>query len=337
MGGRPGAPALRNMRVRQLAAAPSPSAPLVSHPRLRRCRASSAWQTTWLTPRWTRPRRASGTALRCRPRARAAGWRKGSPARPPRPVSAAACKPRSACLRGLVCLCRGCCRVPRLALTPRPLRPTPRRRHPRHPGRGAQRVRPHALPPQRPGQPGAKGCACALLARLRSGCPPLAAGAAACACCGGSTRPDHATPHHTNQYRRPSRPRRSTLRASTLTLVTRRRWRGAWWSWTNPASTTSLSSTCVHAFVHACGVLACIASQGPDPHPTWLVCRSASPTPHPCRPPPALPHPAALAQAVQLAMDRKARERELMSVLLPDLVPRVVSEDQVRASLRGLV
>lgn len=34
-------------------------------------------------------------------------------------------------------------------------------------------------------------------------------------------------------------------------------------------------------------------------------------------------------QAIQLAMDRKDREREMVSALLPSLVPSVVSRDQV--------
>ncbi len=34
-------------------------------------------------------------------------------------------------------------------------------------------------------------------------------------------------------------------------------------------------------------------------------------------------------QAIQLAMDRKDRERELVSALLPALVPGIVSDDQV--------
>lgn len=49
-------------------------------------------------------------------------------------------------------------------------------------------------------------------------------------------------------------------------------------------------------------------------------------------------HSPARVQAVQLAMDRKDRERELVSVALPELVPRVISGETpftIRARCSG--
>lgn len=49
------------------------------------------------------------------------------------------------------------------------------------------------------------------------------------------------------------------------------------------------------------------------------------------------PPPPPLPQAITLAMDRKDREREMVSALLPQLVPGVVSGDQVALGFRRLL
>lgn len=49
------------------------------------------------------------------------------------------------------------------------------------------------------------------------------------------------------------------------------------------------------------------------------------------------PPPLCRAQAITLAMDRKDREREMVSALLPQLVPGAVSDDQAALGFRRLL